>query len=233
MENATVHCGCGRTMFLDSRHGRGAFRCGCGIRIRIEEAKVNLNRCVMPLADAAACRMPPITRDPLPLCEEHFESSGLKQYQGWCEARPEDIAIDIHALRSRAYERATTDPDFEPDDLIGRIELRHAKALTAFYDLSDAQRRRAKQKEAQAELDGIVYFIGIEKLIKIGKTMKLGKRLSSFSYPNIKVLATEPGYTIREAQLHDKFQGLRVRGEWFRAESPLLEYIAALPKRRW
>lgn len=177
--------------------------------------------------------MLPTIRDPLPLCKEHYESSGLKQYQAWCESDPEDIVIDIHALRSKAYERALVDPDFEPDGLIGRIERRNARAFGAFKDLSDAQRRRAKQKEAQAELDGTVYFIGIEKLIKIGKTMKLGKRLSSFSYPNIKVLATETGYTVREAQLHDKFQDLRVSGEWFRAESPLLEYIAALPKRRW
>jgi len=186
----------------------------------------------VPIAGGAACRLTPVVEDPLPLCAEHFESSGLRQYHEWCNAEPEDIAVDVHALRSKARARAEVDPDFEPFGLIERVVKRQAKARSIFESTSRKARVRAIRREDEAEAKGLIYFIGIEDLIKIGKTLDLQKRLSTFSYPKIKVLATERGYTVREAQLHGQFRELRSHGEWFHAEPPLLDYIAALPKGR-
>ena len=45
MQELTVNCGCGRTMSQDGRAGRGAFRCGCGARIRITSAATARRQC--------------------------------------------------------------------------------------------------------------------------------------------------------------------------------------------
>lgn len=234
MQDATVHCGCGRTMFLDARRGRGAFRCGCGVTIRVDDTRPDRKRCVGLGHGSQICRIPPVEFDPLPLCEEHYAQTGLKQYHEWCSISLEDIALEVEVLRTKAYERFKNE---EQPEVMNRIEFaawRRTEACRNFDSYARQQQQRAERdaRNEDAERLGTIYFIRINDLIKIGKTFNLAERLASFSYPDITVLATEPGYTIREGQLHGQFRRFRRRGEWFHAEQPLLDYIAMLPKGR-
>jgi hypothetical protein len=76
-----------------------------------------------------------------------------------------------------------------------------------------------------------VYFIRLGGLIKIGKTQDLNKRITSFSHPDVEVLATEPGYTVLESKLHRRFADHQVRGEWFRPHPDLMGYIEEVRSR--
>lgn len=66
MHEVTVRCGCGRTMNLDALRGRGAFRCGCGVRIQIAQTAPSSRRCWYDNCPDAAT-----TQLPLSLCAEH------------------------------------------------------------------------------------------------------------------------------------------------------------------
>jgi hypothetical protein len=53
-------------MGLDGRGGRGAYRCGCGARIRIAEAALKTRECWF-----AGCSEGATTSEPLSFCPEH------------------------------------------------------------------------------------------------------------------------------------------------------------------
>ena len=77
-----------------------------------------------------------------------------------------------------------------------------------------------------------VYFIqGCEtQRIKIGISNNVGSRLKGIqSSEPLKLLAViKQGGKDLERRLHEKFEGLRVHGEWFRPDPQLLEYIGEL-----
>lgn len=228
MQDLTVRCCCGRTINLDARQGRGAFRCGCGITIRLCETRRPTSACVGTAHDGTACRAGVITTDPLPLCRDHYESTGLKQYHQWCILSVEDVALDAESLRRNAYARAQADATFDPTGRIERAAKRRAETIA---QCGPDRTASLAQGTYEQERKGTIYFIRIGDLVKIGKTLDLVRRLSTFSYPNLELLATEPGYTLREVQLHNRFVGCRHRGEWFHASPELLNYIASLPMR--
>lgn len=87
-----------------------------------------------------------------------------------------------------------------------------------------------KLDEPQEPADGVVYFIALGGLVKIGKTRNLKSRVNDFSHPDIRVLASQPGYTELEAELHRRFKAFRIKGEWFHPAPVLLEYVASLQK---
>ncbi|MFI9344940.1 GIY-YIG nuclease family protein [Streptomyces sp. NPDC052773] len=66
MQEVTVKCGCGRMMTPDGRAGRGAYRCGCGVRIRMTEAQGGRRNCWY-----RGCPESATTNEPLDLCSEH------------------------------------------------------------------------------------------------------------------------------------------------------------------
>lgn len=77
---------------------------------------------------------------------------------------------------------------------------------------------------------GFVYFIECpsQGLIKIGYAAKPEARFYSLITMNaadIRRLATMGGGRVKEAELHIRFAHLRVHGEWFRAESELMDFI--------
>lgn len=80
-------------------------------------------------------------------------------------------------------------------------------------------------RDDDSPADGVVYFIRLNNLVKIGKTRNLKTRVSSFSHPEIEVLASEPGYTDLENDLHRRFRAHRVRGDWFRPHTDIMNYI--------
>jgi hypothetical protein len=79
----------------------------------------------------------------------------------------------------------------------------------------------------------IVYFIGIVELeaIKIGTTGNLTSRMSNLrtaSPVKPELLAVLEGGRDLEATMHNRFQNLRINGEWFRAAPELVEFLVAL-----
>lgn len=78
----------------------------------------------------------------------------------------------------------------------------------------------------------MIYFIldRKNKVVKIGKYTKgkLAIRLSGLQVGNVhllEVIGVQEGERCEEAELHEKFIDLRVRGEWFVYKRPLEEYI--------
>lgn len=79
---------------------------------------------------------------------------------------------------------------------------------------------------------GFVYFIRAKgdpsSPIKIGWTTNIIGRLEALQtgFPHeLEVVGSTPGDIQREKDLHKRFSGLRLRGEWFSPSADLLEYI--------
>lgn len=208
MNEATVKCGCGRTMHLDGRAGRGAYRCGCGARVQITipTQKTAGPGCVGAY-DGEPCRMVATITRPFPLCVEHYRTSGLQEYHGWVRGTPDDIR---HAISDLANQRTREAMDkLRADHGVQRLEG-HIVPLDA---------------------EPIVYFIRSRDIVKIGTTINLAKRLKALNLPELTVLATEPGYYKRERQLHRRFASLQIEREWYRLEGALLDHINAIRAR--
>lgn len=80
-----------------------------------------------------------------------------------------------------------------------------------------------------------VYFVEASGLIKIGTTTNVTRRMFDISSMvpggQTKLLHyVKGGYAI-EGEYHRKFARLRVNGEWFRSDPPLLEFIEGLKAR--
>lgn len=67
-----------------------------------------------------------------------------------------------------------------------------------------------------------VYFARRGKLIKIGWSRNVRYRVSELK---AKLIGTVPGDRAEEKALHARFAHLRVRGEWFKKDEELLNYI--------
>ena len=68
-----------------------------------------------------------------------------------------------------------------------------------------------------------------EFFIKIGKAKNLSRRHSTLQIANphkLKLIGYIRGNSETEKKLHNKFQNLKHRGEWFRPDEELLRYIA-------
>lgn len=95
--------------------------------------------------------------------------------------------------------------------------------------------RHAQEAERQARLQAIndvavVYYARLGNRVKIGYTTDLPTRMATIQPEEL--LATEPGGPDVESRRHRQFATLRVVGEWFRHEQPLIDHITALPKMR-
>lgn len=73
-----------------------------------------------------------------------------------------------------------------------------------------------------------VYFVQLGNRIKIGFSTNIKRRM--IIVPG-RCIALMPGTMDDEFLLHQRFMDLWDTGEWFRAEPPLMEFIAALPRR--
>lgn len=218
MNDLTVTCGCGRTMAVDTMRGRGAYRCGCGARIKAAEPVYRPDRCV-GLAGDLRCRKPPVTSPPVPLCWEHLGE--LKVAAGLIvPEEAEDFADLLAAARLHVM-----DEDVPKQFFLARMA--QARARESGRE-ADAVLRKIDRTERILQ---VVYFVRMGDLIKIGTTSNLLQRIQGLSLTMGHVLATEPGGYMREQELHGRFAALREHGEWFRAEPELLAYIDAIPAR--
>lgn len=87
------------------------------------------------------------------------------------------------------------------------------------------QAYRDQRAEQRAREDPKVYFLRFGDRVKIGYTGNLAQRLRAL--PHDELLGTIPGDESTEWDLHERFAHLRIKGEWFRAEPELLEFIAS------
>jgi hypothetical protein len=83
----------------------------------------------------------------------------------------------------------------------------------------------------------VVYFIQAEcgdsylGPVKIGHAEKFKNRFTVMKVANfheLKILKLIKGDRSKEKEIHQKFAGLRIRGEWFRPDQSLLNYISQL-----
>lgn len=84
-------------------------------------------------------------------------------------------------------------------------------------------------------MTGFVYFVSDGRAIKIGFSERPDKRLTGLQVntPNtLTILATVPAAVMDELSVQRRFEHLRVRGEWFRMEPELLEFIEAVKQRK-
>lgn len=126
------------------------------------------------------------------------------------------------------------------DDQVDRIALRlGAQPLSDSRESNylppppcrPAPPRAPVAPKPQPVLSG-VYFARAGDAIKIGVSIDVRARvrgLSTSSPVPIELLAAMPGGVDEERALHRRFAYLRMNGEWFRAESELLDFIATLP----
>lgn len=76
-----------------------------------------------------------------------------------------------------------------------------------------------------------VYFIEMNEFIKIGYSSNLERRIENLALGHpyeIRLLHDIEGSFDLETDLHRRFAHIHVRGEWFRKEQELLDYIEIL-----
>lgn len=77
------------------------------------------------------------------------------------------------------------------------------------------------------ERESRVYYIRrADNLVKIGFSTNVEVRMRDLGVWDL--LVTEPGGRALERERHEQFADLRVRGEWFRYERPLIEHVISL-----
>lgn len=201
MSHPTVACGCGRTMNLDPLRGKDAYRCGCGVRVKL--AIPDTPRCA-GYHDSNRCRSGVAAGIPVDLCPEHAENlRALWRLDLTVKQRAEDESRFGSETMERLdrYHLTPQDPD---------------RNRAAWLGMSLAMR----SPDAHAP---IVYYLRFGDRIKIGTTRNLPKRLAAV--PHDEVLATELGDFQVEGSRHRQFQHLRIKGEWFQPAQDLLDHI--------
>lgn len=120
-----------------------------------------------------------------------------------------------------------------------RMEADSAAWSRCKHSVSSATKKKPKllwHGDAVAQKQNeFIYMVsaGLEGPIKIGKSRRLRSRLAELqtcNYEQIYILSLVPSISVSEHELHAKFSHLRIRGEWFRRDVSLIEYIESLPK---
>ena len=129
-------------------------------------------------------------------------------------------------------------------ETIGDVDLcwhHYQRALHWFYQRSvelpekvqreaaEARLRAAHQERIEAEARSIVYAVrrSPDGLIKIGTTARYQHRMAALRHEHgeLRLFLAMPGGRREEMGIHGRFTRLRVEGEWFRPERPLLWWI--------
>lgn len=143
-----------------------------------------------------------------------------------------DLDYVIHSIKHlRSAGLDVTDPDVLDLAVVGGRKLardaderRRPEAVAALRAEIDAQNARwAKRVAARS----VVYYARLGNRVKIGYTANLTNRMANIQPEQL--LATERGGPKLEAERHGQFASLRVVGEWFRYEQPLIDHVTALP----
>jgi len=132
------------------------------------------------------------------------------------------ILIQLHYMEQAGVEIDANAVDIATK--MGRARYQRAIEQRPVLD-GDVPSWRKGPREA-GDLPGIVYYIRIGHLVKIGTTIDPANRFTDLR-PN-EILAYEPGGEILEHQRHTQFKALRARGEYFHPGKLLQEHILHL-----
>ncbi|MFB7500038.1 GIY-YIG nuclease family protein [Streptomyces sp. NPDC056161] len=207
MQELTVNCGCGRTMTLDALKGRGAFRCGCGVRIRIAENARASSACQVD-----GCRTASVTGQKIRLCPDHRDEITVVLAQ--------DIArTDIKSL-VQLQERGAG--RWEPPVIPVYIgpAVGPTDAATVVREVPGTGRH-----------DPIVYFLRNGDRVKIGTTTNLASRMTALSLRKTNVILALDGGRELEGLLHRRFYSHRIGNtEWFNFADEIKHFVAVRRK---
>jgi hypothetical protein len=143
-------------------------------------------------------------------------SIGALEWAGLDVTNIEILALAVQGARNRVAEAQRMRES-------GEIDQRR-------QERSEAIQRQNERLAKQVAERSVVYYARLGNRVKIGYTTDLTKRMSVIQPEEI--LATERGGPKLESQRHAQFAELRVVGEWFRYEQPLIDHIAAFPETR-
>lgn len=144
------------------------------------------------------------------------------------EARYRALLTQEYDQAHRAGCMACAIPPAELDVVVASVDARQDMPAR---QAQSTQRDRAL--EFMREDGPFVYFIAPEDrpVVKIGKANNIKSRireLQTGSADRLRLLAAIQGDERQEQQLHRRFAGLRLQGEWFRLEGALAEYVDQL-----
>lgn len=117
--------------------------------------------------------------------------------------------------------------DAEPSAEEWAVIRQECSILTGTFREWQATGRLSKLRSAM--IVGTIYFIQRGNMVKIGFAANVKKRirqLQTASPEPIALIAVLEAAPAVEKHLHHRFRKLRVRGEWFRLEKPILDFIA-------
>jgi hypothetical protein len=173
------------------------------------------------------------------VCEHHY-----RRMRAWMDDRDQRDVIAV-TERGRAVNRAAARVERErleqQSELRAEADRQEKERIRELARLQtelarEVEKERIRAEEAARAEVSVVYFVRRESdgLIKIGTSRSVAKRLVSIKRKHgpLMLIATAGGDHKRETEFHRKFAGLRVEGEWFRPELPLLECVYALMKER-
>lgn len=118
------------------------------------------------------------------------------------------------------------------------LEMRKARGDDNSWKGGSGRRAGRREPDLGPEWDKHkpqVYFLrkGDTDHVKIGFSCRLNMRISGLRSSNsdkLHLLATVSGGREAEGRLHKRFARHRIKGEWYRLEGKLAEYVARLPK---
>jgi hypothetical protein len=184
-------------MSADGRMGRGAFRCGCGVRIQVSEEAGNLTAC-----SATGCRTASVTGSSIRLCASHKDEVTMMLAT--------DVArVDLKNLGTLYRDHA----------------IRWSPPAIPAYVIA-AENSVVCEVPHSGKHDPVVYFIRNGDRVKIGYTTHLAARLSALSLRRDAVVLILDGDRRLESALHSRFAGKRIpRTEWFRWDQEIETFV--------
>jgi hypothetical protein len=145
------------------------------------------------------------------------------------------IADDLPAWSQRRQQRIISGEPREITKTQTQSTARNKKSAFKSQQAEDAYLREKEKQNKNIHKGSFVYYCAWADrpdAVKIGYSTNVFERMKSFltsSSSDLWLIAVQSVKGVREEQrLHNRFNSLRIRGEWFRFESDLLHYIPTI-----
>lgn len=112
----------------------------------------------------------------------------------------------------------------------GFTEDQRDLAVVAIHEYSNGtyqpERPKGPTRTFKSEPRKGVYVIGFGPYVKIGITLNIEERMAQLQTPEpVELYGLLDGWLREERDLHKRFAALRLRGEWFKKDGELAEWI--------